>query len=49
VEPWSRTDVDLLLDMYNTRPMTLIRALYGRKTLVTKSFADALRIRKEEP
>lgn len=48
VRPWTRGDVALLLDMYNTRPVTLIRALYDRKTLVTKSFADAFRIRKEE-
>jgi len=47
--PWSRSDVARLLDMYNTRPVTLVRALYDRKTLVAKSFADAFRLRKEEP
>lgn len=43
---FTRGDVDTLLEMYNTRPVTLVRALYDRRTVVTQSFADAFRVRK---
>ena len=38
--------VDELAQMYNTRPVTLIRAIYARPTSPVRSFADAFRIRK---
>lgn len=36
---------ELLLDMYNRRPVTLIRALYNRPPSAVRSFADAFRLR----
>ena len=38
--------VDRLADMYNTRPVTLVRAIYDRPVSAAKTFADAFRIRK---
>lgn len=35
-----------LADMYHTRPVTLVRALYDRPARAVLSFADAFRIRK---
>ena len=40
--------VDELAHMYNTRPVTLIRAIYDRPTSPIRSFADAFRIRKAD-
>jgi len=40
--------VDELAHMYNTRPVTLIRAIYDRPATPVRSFADAFRIRKVE-
>jgi hypothetical protein len=34
-----------LLDMYNRRPVTLIRAIYDRPPSAVRSFADAFRLR----
>jgi len=39
--------VDELADMYHTRPVTLVRAIYDRPTRAVQSFADAFRLRKE--
>jgi hypothetical protein len=36
-----------LIEMYNTRPVTLVRAVYARLSPV-KTFADAFRIRRED-
>ena len=38
--------VDALAVAYNTRPVTLIKALYARPSTAIQSFADAFRIRK---
>lgn len=46
---FTRHDVSQLLDIYNTRPVTLVRAVYDRRTVVAQSFADAFRVRKESP
>jgi hypothetical protein len=40
--------VDRLADMYNTKPVTLVRTIYERPPSAAKSFADAFRIRKSE-
>jgi hypothetical protein len=40
--------VDLLANMYDTRPVTLVRAIYDRPAGAARSFADAFRIRKSE-
>ncbi len=40
--------VDQLADMYNTKPVTLVRAIYERPPSAARSFADAFRIRKSE-
>jgi hypothetical protein len=42
-----RAAVDNLEIAYNTRPVTLVRALYDR-TAPIQSFADAFRLRKPE-
>jgi hypothetical protein len=44
----SRDDAAVLslIDMYNTRPVTLVRAVYARLSPV-KTFADAFRLRKD--
>jgi DNA-binding transcriptional regulator YhcF (GntR family) len=36
-----------LIEMYNTRPVTLVRAVYARISPV-KTFADAFRLRRED-
>jgi hypothetical protein len=40
--------VGMLLQMYNQRPVTLVRALYARPSTAVQSFADAFRLRPEE-
>lgn len=45
--PKDQEAVRSLMDMYNSRPVTLVRAIYARPTPV-KSFADAFRIRRSE-
>ncbi len=45
--PSDRAAVDRLGDMYNTRPVTLIRAIYARLSPVN-SFADAFRLRRND-
>jgi hypothetical protein len=42
-----RDTVDGLAEMYRTKPVTLVRAIYDRPTRAAQSFADAFRIRKE--
>ena len=41
------TAIDQLADLYNTRPVTLVRAIYDRPS-AARSFADAFRIRRTE-
>jgi hypothetical protein len=45
----SREDLAIaeLIAMYNTKPVTLVRAIYARPTPL-RSFADAFRLREEE-
>lgn len=38
--------IDELTDMYQTRPVTLVRALYDRPASAARNFADAFRLRK---
>ncbi len=38
--------VEALAVAYNTRPVTLIKALYARPSTALQSFADAFRLRK---
>jgi hypothetical protein len=45
--PGDADAVRSLMDMYNSRPVTLVRAIYARPTPV-KSFADAFRLRRSE-
>ena len=42
-----RTAVDALINAYNTRPVTLVRAIYARPKPI-KAFADAFRIRRSD-
>lgn len=44
--PDVRAAVDELIDMYRTRPVTLVRAIYDRPARAAQSFADAFRLRK---
>ncbi len=44
-----RDTVDSLAEMYHTKPVTLVRAIYDRPARAAHSFADAFRIRKVEP
>ena len=44
-----RETVDSLAEMYRTKPVTLVRAIYDRPARAAHSFADAFRIRKVEP
>ncbi len=46
--PEVRGAVDQLAVMYNTKPVTLIRAIYERPATPAQSFADAFRIRRTE-
>jgi predicted transcriptional regulator len=43
-----RRAVELLAVAYNERPVTLVRLVYQRRS-PAQSFADAFRIRKDEP
>ncbi len=43
-----RAAVDQLAEMYNTRPVTLVRAIYDRPPASIRRFADAFRVRREE-
>lgn len=47
-DPESRAAVDQLAEMYNTRPVTLVRAIYDRPPASIRRFADAFRVRREE-
>ena len=40
--------VSSLEEMYRTKPVTLIKAIYERPTSAVQSFADAFRIRKPD-
>ena len=40
--------VALLAEMYNTKPVTLVRAIYDRPTHVIQQFADAFKLRRDE-
>jgi len=42
-----RSAVDAFVTAYNTRPVTLIRAVYARPSAI-RSFADAFRLRRED-
>ncbi|MDB4885568.1 MAG: hypothetical protein JWN79_1006 [Gemmatimonadetes bacterium] len=44
-----RATVDSLADMYHTKPVSLVKAIYDRPARAAHSFADAFRIRKAEP
>lgn len=43
-----RAAVAQLAELYNSRPVSLMRAIYDRPASTAKSFADAFRIRKQE-
>lgn len=43
-----RSAVDQLEEMYNTRPVTLVRAIYDRPPASIRRFADAFRVRRED-
>jgi hypothetical protein len=45
-DPGIRAAVDGLAEMYHTKPVTLVRAIYDRPTRAAQSFADAFRLRK---
>ncbi|MDQ2665536.1 MAG: hypothetical protein M3Z05_05960 [Gemmatimonadota bacterium] len=40
--------IDELANLYNSKPVTLVRAIYDRPASAARSFADAFRIRKTE-
>lgn len=42
-----RDDVAQLAEMYNTKPVTLVRAIYDRPAHVIQQFADAFRLRRD--
>lgn len=42
-----RSAVEAFVIAYNTRPVTLIKAVYARPSAI-RSFADAFRVRREE-
>ncbi|MEP6991854.1 MAG: hypothetical protein ABJA80_13060 [bacterium] len=42
------TVIDELAELYNSKPVTLVRAIYDRPASAARSFADAFRIRKTE-
>ncbi len=44
----TRALIDQLAELYNSRPVTLVRAIYDRPASPARSFADAFRIRKTE-
>jgi hypothetical protein len=37
-----------LAEMYNTKPVTLVRAIYDRPTTAIQQFADAFKLRRDE-
>jgi len=43
----NRASIDAFVTAYNTRPVTLIRAIYARPSPI-RSFADAFRLRRED-
>lgn len=43
-----RSSVDSLADMYNTRPVTLVRAIYDRPSSAVQRFADAFLLRDKD-
>ena len=43
-----RAAVEQLAELYNSRPVSLMRAIYDRPASSAQSFADAFRIRKQE-
>ncbi len=45
-DPRNRAAVELLAEMYNARPVSLVRAVYARTSPIT-TFADAFRLRPE--
>lgn len=45
--PALRDATEALLEAYNARPVTLVRAIYDRPPNAVKSFADAFRIKPE--
>jgi hypothetical protein len=45
--PRGRAAVEQFAEMYNSRPVTLIRAVYARPS-AARSFADAFRIRRDD-
>ena len=45
--PGMRGTVDELAEMYRTKPVTLVRAVYERPARAVQSFAEAFRLRKE--
>ena len=47
-DPRDRAAVELLAELYNSRPVSLMRAIYDRPAATARSFADAFRIRKQE-
>ena len=47
--PEARRAVESLQEMYRTKPVTLIKAIYERPASPVQSFADAFRVRKPEP
>lgn len=46
--PEVREAVDLLAEMYRTKPVTLVRAIYARPARAAQTFADAFRLRRPE-
>ena len=44
-----RGAVDSLAEMYHTKPVTLVKAIYDRPARAAQSFANAFRIRKAGP
>ena len=47
--PEMRRAVSSLEEMYRTKPVTLIKAIYERPASAVQSFADAFRFRKVDP
>ena len=43
-----RDAVAQLAEMYHTKPVTLVRAIYDRSDYVIQQFADAFRLRRKE-
>jgi hypothetical protein len=46
--PGLRRATELLLEAYNARPVTLVRAIYDRPPSAVKSFADAFRLKPDQ-